>query len=317
MESIAFIFPGQGSQRVGMGTEFHQRAPDLADTYYRTADEILGFSLSDLCRNASAQTLRDTSITQPAVFLTSLVALELLRDHAVAPDVVAGHSLGEFTALVCAGALEWTDALSLVRRRGELMKTVNEKVPGTMAAVLGLEKTVVEAACSEALVKTGEIVEVANDNGPDQVVVSGQVRAVEELIQIARSAGARRVVPLGVGAPFHCSLLREIEEEFAEVLEGTDFRDPTIPVISSVTAEPLSDAHDIIRILRRQLTAPVRWRETVIRMSHGGAEKFVEVGPGRVLTGLCRTILPTAQTYTTATVDECEKTTAALAKAEL
>ncbi|MGW0337406.1 ACP S-malonyltransferase [Streptomyces sp. NPDC003011] len=304
MTSTAFVFPGQGSQRVGMGADFVQRCPELIDTYYRPADDLLGFPLSRLCRQGPADVLRDTAVTQPAVFLTSVVVLDMLRSHDVRPDVVAGHSLGEYTAAVCAGVLSWQDALRLVRLRGRLMAEVNERVPGTMTAVVGLDLPTVRTLCAEAAAQTGQVVEVANDNEPAQTVVSGQSVAVRAVAEAAKQAGARRVVPLGVGAPFHCTLMRDIEAEFAEALAAVDFRDPSVPMVSSVTTAPLTSAEEIITVLRRQLSAPVQWTGTVRTLAGQGVRRYVEVGPGRVLTGLCRKIDPAARTYTTGTVDE-------------
>jgi [acyl-carrier-protein] S-malonyltransferase len=308
MMSTAFVFPGQGSQRVGMGADFLQRRPDLADSYYRTADEILGFPLSRLCWEGPEDALRETAVTQPALFLTGLVVLDILRAHDVEPDVVAGHSLGEYTAAVCAGVLPWEEALRLVALRGRLMGAVTEQVPGGMAAVLGLDLVTVRSICEATAATTGQVVEVANDNAPEQIVISGQSDAVLAASEAAKESGARRVVPLRVGAPFHCSLMRGIEAEFAEALAAADFRDPAVPMISSVTAAPLTDADDVAATLHRQLTAPVRWTETVTAMADRGVDRFIEVGPGRVLTGLCRKTVPTARAHPAGTVAELAAT---------
>lgn len=288
----AFVFPGQGSQKPGMGRDLVRRWPALIGTRYGPADEILGFPLSELCWEATAEVLRDTAVTQPAVFLTSLAVLDVLRDHGLRPDVVAGHSLGEYTALVCAGVLDWTDALRLVRHRGVLMAELNAEVPGGMAAVMGLDLSRVEAICIIAAAVTGQAVEVANDNAPGQVVVSGQSAAVAEAIRIAERSGARRAVALDVGAPFHCGLMSAIEERFAAELARVDFRDPEIPVVSSVTGQYVTSGEEAAECLRTQLAGPVRWTATVRRMAGAGAGVFVEVGPGRVLGGLCRRIAP-------------------------
>lgn len=308
MTSTAFVFPGQGSQRVGMGADFVRRRPDLLDTYYRTADDILGFPLSRLCHEGPVEALRDTAVTQPAVFLTSMIVLDVLRAHDVEPAVVAGHSLGEYAAAVCAGVLPWQEALRLVRLRGRLMAEVNERVPGTMTAVVGLSLPDVRALCDRVAAETGQVVEVANDNEPAQIVVSGQREAVRAVAEAAKEAGARRVVPLGVGAPFHCSLMNEIEAEFAEALAGVEFRDPEVPMISSVTAAPVSRAEEVVAALRRQLAEPVRWTETVRTMADLGVRQYVEVGPGRVLSRLCRKIDADARSHTTGTVEELAAT---------
>jgi len=305
MEKIGFVFPGQGSQKVGMGLDLAEAYPDLVDTYYRPADDLLGLPLSRLCWEGPADELRDTSVTQPAIFLTSLAVLDVLRRRGLEPDAVAGHSLGEYSALVCAGVLEWTDALMLVRRRGQLMAGVNARVPGSMAAILGLGLTDVEALCLEAAEQTGQIVEVANDNEPTQIVVSGQVTAVTRAIDLAKAAGAARAILLEVGAPFHCSLMAEIEQEFAAALAAVEFHEPEVELISSVTARPLAGADEVRRVLQRQLTGRVRWTGTAQRMAQSGVGRFVEVGPGKVLGGLCRRIVPGVPVHATHDLRQC------------
>ncbi|GAB3955274.1 ACP S-malonyltransferase [Streptomyces sparsus] len=308
MNRTAFVFPGQGSQQVGMGLDLVREHPDLLDTYYRAADEILGFPLSGLCWEGPKEALRDTAVTQPAIFLTSVVTSEVLRRHDIVPDAVAGHSLGEYPALVAAGVLDWTDALRLVRLRGELMAAVNERVPGGMAAVMGLDPDAVERLCADASAATGETVEIANDNEPTQTVVSGRPGAVEHLAELANRAGARKVIMLDVGAPFHCSLMRGMEAEFADALSATDFRDPAVPMYSSVTADRVRTAAEVVVALRRQLTGRVRWTETVNRMVDMGLDGFVEVGPGKVLSGLCRRIAPQVSVHQTSDMARIRRT---------
>ncbi|MDA3645729.1 ACP S-malonyltransferase [Saccharopolyspora indica] len=313
MNRTAFVFPGQGSQRVGMGRGLLELMPDLAAEYYRRADQVLGLPLSELCWHGPAAKLNDAAATQPAVLLTSVVTGELLRRKGVRPGLVAGHSLGEYAALVFAGVLDWTDALRLTHVRGQLMAAFNERNPGSTAAVVGLGLPVVDRLCAEATAATGQPVEVANDNEPAQVVVSGRVDAVARLRQLASAAGAEKVVVLGVRGAAHCGLLREVAEEFSAELAGVEFRDPLLPVVSSVTADRITSGEAALRSLQRQMTGRVRWTEAVTRMAGGGISTFVEVGAGRVLGGLCRRIAPGVSTCSTSTARQIAETLTALA----
>jgi [acyl-carrier-protein] S-malonyltransferase len=291
MARTVFLFPGQGSQKVGMGRDFLERHPDLGPRYFEAADEILGFALSDLCFNGPEEELRQTQNTQPAIFLVSMAVLDVLRGHGLEPQAAAGHSLGEYSALVCAGVLDFADALRLVRRRGELMAGVNERTPGTMAAVIGLAPEEVEKVCARAREATGGVVEPANYNEPEQTVISGEAGPVEQAMALAKEAGAR-VVPLQVGAPFHCSLMEVLSEEFGAALDGCTFRDPRIPVIANVTGDYVRTAAEVQDALGRQVAGSVRWTDTMRRLSGDGYDTYVEAGPGRVLTGFAMKINP-------------------------
>ncbi|MET9608682.1 ACP S-malonyltransferase [Streptomyces sp. NPDC006512] len=302
MTRTAFLFPGQGSECAGMGRELLALRPDLADTYYRTADDLLGIPLARICWEGSPQDLEDPAVAQPAVFLTSLAVLEVLRGEGVEPDAVAGHSLGEYAALVAAGVLEWTEALWLVRLRGELVATVGDRIGSATAAVIGLRRTDLARMCAEARAATGEIVEVAGENEPRQTVVSGQAEAVAHVAAAAGAAGAR-VARLRTGGPFHSSLLGEAEAEFTETLIATEFRDPAVPLVSGVTGGWVTTAAEAVVALRTQLTSPVRWTGAVGTLAASGADRFVEVGPGQVLGGLVRRILPGAHVHSTHTAE--------------
>ncbi|MFI8852981.1 ACP S-malonyltransferase [Streptomyces sp. NPDC053499] len=299
MSMTAFVFPGQGSQRVGMADVLRQECPQLYAERFAAAEEILRIPLAELCREGPAETLRAMPVTQPAVFLTSVVTYEMLRERGIEPDVVAGHSLGEFAAMVAAGVLEWTDGLRLVRLRGELMESVNRTVPGSMGAVVGVAVGELERLCAQARTETGEVVEIANHNDHRQYVVSGHVDGVARLLELAAGAGAERVLTLEVGGSAHCSLLSGIEAEFAQALAGVTLRDPASEVVSAVTAAPVRSAREAAECLRRQFTSRVLWADTVLRLADGGVGRFVEVGPGKALSRLCARLCPEAEVHRT------------------
>lgn len=297
MARIAFMFPGQGSQKVGMGREFAERNPELLERYFKRADDLLGYGLSDLCFNGPEEALRQTDNTQPAIFVVSMAILDLLRSNDVQPEAAVGHSLGEYSALVCAGVLRFDDALRLVRRRGQLMAEVNQRTPGAMAAVMGLEPEEVDAVCAAARDEGAGVVEAANYNTPEQTVISGEAGAVQRAVALAKAAGAERVVPLQVGAPFHCSLMNDMANEFANELDLYPFADPRIPVIANVTGDYVRTADEVKEALRRQVAGSVRWTATVRRLADDGYDTFIEVGPGRVLTGMNMKINPDCPAY--------------------
>jgi [acyl-carrier-protein] S-malonyltransferase len=282
--SLALIFPGQGSQYVGMAAELAAVEP-LAAEVIRTADEVLGFPLSRLMRDGPEGELTATKNAQPALLAHSVAVLRVIEDRIGPVEFAAGHSLGEFSAHVAAGTISFEDALRTVRLRGELMYESGQRRPGTMAAVLGIEDQVIESVCTR--VEDGVCVP-ANFNSPGQVVLSGDVAGVEQAMELAREAGARKVVPLNVSGGFHSPLMESAAEGLRTHLEDIDFRDPSFPVVSNATAEPVRDGAIARELLVKQLTSPVCWGASVRTMVDAGADRFLELGPGKVLCGLNR-----------------------------
>lgn len=288
-ERLAFVFPGQGSQVVGMGRSWAEAHPE-ARAVYDEADETLGFSLSRLCWEGPEADLKPTANQQPAILATSVAIQRVLASRGIEPELVAGHSLGEYSALVCAGVLELGDAVRLVRSRGELMQEAVPEGMGAMAAILGLEAEVVEEIAGRAAT-SDEVCAVANYNSPGQIVVAGHEPAVRRAMELASERGARRAIPLPVSAPFHTPLMEPVREGLAPRLRETRFRDPEVPVVSNVDARPVTDGDGAREALIRQVSSPVRWIESVRWMvEEGGAGRFLEVGPGSVLSGLIRRI---------------------------
>lgn len=284
---IAFVFPGQGSQKVGMGRELAAASPECR-AVFDEADAALGESLSGLCFDGPEDRLVLTENTQPAILTVSVAASRLLASAGIRPDIVAGHSLGEYSANVVAGTLSFADAVRTVRRRGRYMQEAVPVGTGAMAAVLGLGRDEVAAACAEAA--DGEVVEPANLNAPGQVVIAGTAAAVARAGERAKARGAKRVIPLPVSAPFHCALMKPAAERLAAELAQVPVADPTIPVVRNVDAGVTRTARDVVPFLLAQVASPVRWTQCVQRLAAVGATTFVEVGPGRVLTALTRRI---------------------------
>jgi len=300
--SCAYLFPGQGSQHVGMGCDLHAAFP-AARAVFDLADRTLGIPLSRLCFCGPPERLNDTLNAQPSILAASIAALRVLQERCDdSPAYVAGHSMGEFSALVAAGALSFEDGLRLVRNRGRLMKEASERSPGAMAAVLGLEREPVEAVCTAVRKRTGQYVGIANDNCPGQFVISGTSMALEQAMELAREGGARRVIRLDVTIAGHSPLMAEAAAEFRQLLDLTPFREPIIPLIANATAGPLTDPGGIRDALAQQLTSPVRWTGSVRWMIAHGVARFLEVGPKDVLKGLLRRIDRTVEGLTVAQV---------------
>ena len=286
----AYVFPGQGAQFVGMGLDLYEKYP-LAQEMFERANEILGFNITDIMFEGTPEDLKQTKVTQPAVFLHSVV-LSGVMGEGFRPDMVAGHSLGEFSALVANGVLTFEDGLQLVSQRALAMQKACELQPSTMAAVLGLEDAIVEKICAD----TPGIVVAANYNCPGQLVISGEVDAVTAACESLKEAGARRALILPVGGAFHSPLMEPAREELAAAIESTVFSSPKCPIYQNVTTTAGIDPGDIKKNLILQLTAPVKWTQTVRQMVADGATMFTEVGPGKVLQGLVKKINPEVQT---------------------
>ena len=283
---IAFLFPGQGSQHAGMGKDLAENFP-LARHVFEEANDALGIDLATLCFNGPEADLKLTANTQPAILTTSVAALRVLQSETgIVPHYAAGHSLGEYSALVCAGALDFADAVRIVRQRGTFMQEAVPVGTGSMAAILGLGLDDLAVVCSEAA--QGQVVAPANFNSDGQVVIAGHTEAVDRAIVIAKEKGAKRAMPLPVSAPFHCSLMIPAGERLATVLNGIDVGEMTLPVIANVEAAPNQDSARVRELLVKQVSAPVRWQETIASMVELGVDRYVEIGPGKVLSGLAK-----------------------------
>lgn len=296
---IAFVFPGQGSQYVGMGQQLYLHVPAARRVFDR-ADEVLGFKLSQLCFEGPKEELDDTFNAQPAILTVSIACLESLKEYCqhaigrtIVPMMVAGHSLGEFTALVAAGALDFDDALLLVRERGRLMKESSNETPGGMAAIIGLDRDVLCQVCLEA--QTEGIVTVANDNSPGQTVLSGEVAALQRAMDLARARGARIVQQLAITVASHSPLMQQAAQSFGETVKNFYLHPPQIPLLSNSTAQAITSVEDLRTEMIEQLTRPVLWTHSIQHAVSEGVETFVEMGPGQVLSGLIRRIARNAQ----------------------
>lgn len=287
LPQIAFLFPGQGSQKAGMGKDLAQLYP-VAQHTFAEADEALGFSISQLCFQGPEEKLTMTEITQPALLTMSTAVARVLMEKGVAPQFAAGHSLGEYSAHVAAGTISFPDALRTVHKRGKYMQEAVPAGQGGMAAIVGMAIEPLQQLCREAA--QGEVVSAANINSPDQIVISGHKPAVERAAELAKQRGARRALMLAVSAPFHCALMKPAQDRLAEDLHGLKWNDPEIPVVANIDAEPRTSADSSRAALIEQVTGSVRWSDCVRKLIQLGATTFIEVGAGKTLTGLMRQI---------------------------
>ncbi len=308
MGKIAFIFPGQGSQYVGMGRELAAAYPEAAQIFAQ-AEAVLGSEFVKIIMQGPDEDLKQTSVTQPAILTVSVACLSILLARDIRPDFVAGHSLGEYSAHVAAGTFSFADALKVVQERGRLMQEA-VRSGGTMAAILGLDRALIEAACRKA--DAHGIVQVANYNCPGQVVISGQIASVEAAMLLCKEAGAKRVLPLAVSGPFHSVLMRPAGEKLGAVLETVPYAAPAIPLVANINGDYVKTREGVAATLIQQVSSAVRWEECIEQIHADGATVFVEVGPGKVLTGLGKKIISTAEFMHTADDSALEKSLAYL-----
>jgi [acyl-carrier-protein] S-malonyltransferase len=311
MSKIAFMFPGQGSQKVGMMKDLYDNYAVVKDVF-KEADDALGFSMTDLCFKGPEEQLRLTYNTQPAILTCSVAAMKVLEENEIFPSVAAGHSLGEYSALVCAGAMSFSDAVRTVRKRGQFMQEAVPVGEGAMAAIIALDTEKIKEICADVAKKTNQCVQAVNFNCPGQVVIAGSTEAVRQAADAMKEAGAKRAILLPVSAPFHSALMQPAANRLAEVLDAIEIKDARIPVIANVNAKPETKADEIRKQLVKQAASPVLWEDTVRYMMHDGVDQFVEVGPGKVLCGFIKKVDRSYAPLNVEDMDSLEKSLANL-----
>lgn len=310
MAKIVFVFPGQGSQRVGMGKDLVEALPE-AKSLFELANKAVGFDIASLIFEGPEEQLKQTVNTQPALLTTSVALYQAFASHGITPDYVAGHSLGEYSALTAAGSLSFEEAVATVRARGGFMEQAVPSGQGAMAAVLGGEREALAALCQE-ITSQGQLVELANMNCPGQIVVSGSKEGVEQLVARVKEIGAKRAVPLEVSGPFHSSLMKPAAQKLEGQLSTINIQDAKVPVIANVTARPVTDRTQISSLLVEQVYSPVLWQDSINWLIEQGVDTFVEIGPGNVLAGLIKKIDKTVAIYNVQDLESLEATVAAL-----